>query len=217
MSERPLGPLNRPAERALGSTNQPPKRPPNHASEPPRKGGGMSPLVKWVAAIVAGVLGLAFLAGSNSGSGLGPGEPAAAVTTPNVKGSESMQECLDSAGLSSKVDPMEMGAPDYIGVYDSDERMLAIMNRNDTHADATDLANVDNDMERDAAEKAEGDGWDVGTPSVDRGIAVGLYSRGRTAHRKKFALLRSAAAIQLIPLSTKYAFKRPAVELDRHL
>ena len=61
MSERPLGPLNRPTERPLGSLNQSPKRPPNHAPEPPRKGGGMSPLVKWVAAIVAGVLVLAFL------------------------------------------------------------------------------------------------------------------------------------------------------------
>jgi hypothetical protein len=93
-----------------------------------------------------------------------------------VEGSESMQECLTSAELDSKTDPIEMGAPDYIGVYDSDERMIAIMHRNDTSAGAIALANVDNEMEADAAEKAEGDGWDVGEPSVDRSIAIGRYS-----------------------------------------
>jgi hypothetical protein len=128
-----------------------------------------------VVALAVLLAGCAEYDDSGSAATLDEPEQTATVRSPDVTGTSSMKDCLQSAGLSSKADPMEMGAHDYIGVYDSDERWLATLNRNETRADAIDLANIDNEMEAEAARKAEEDGWDAGAPTEDRSIAVGNY------------------------------------------
>jgi hypothetical protein len=131
------------------------------------------------ALIILAVIAVGFVASQEPSSSGGPtlNEPQAnaEVTAPDITGSNSIQSCLKSAGMTSKTDPIEMGANNYVGVYDADERWLATLDRNDTAAEALALANIDNEMQASDAEDAEADGWDVGRPPKDKSIAVENY------------------------------------------
>jgi hypothetical protein len=150
-------------------------QPANHRRQP-RRSRALTVLTAAGALVAAlAIAGCAQYDDSGSGNNLGEPQPTATVRSPDVTGSGSMEDCLRSAGLSSKVDPMGLGAADYVGVYDADKRWIATLKRNETRAEATDLANVDNEMQADSAQKAGEDGWDVGQPPEDRSIAVGNY------------------------------------------